>query len=101
VVAVSLKKSHISDHLVKVGRFSFAESYALNRHALSEFFDFWCDRIGQPQAMYDRILGEFAQENNAYCVYPPITEQPPGYSFITNEEDDKSALVQRGWATNC
>jgi len=90
----------VSDSLVKVGRFSFAESYAINGPAMGKFFDYWCDRIGRPNAMYDRILGEFARDNASYCVFPPITSQPAGFSFIANKHDDKADLVRRGWENN-
>lgn len=90
----------LSDNLVKVKRFSFAESYAINGHALVPYFDFWLDRIGKPHAMYDRILGEFAEAVNGYCVYPVLTHQPVGYSHISNRDDDKRDLVRQGWASN-
>jgi GR25 family glycosyltransferase involved in LPS biosynthesis len=90
----------LSDNLVKVARFSFAESYAISGRSLVSFLDFWFDRIGQLQAMYDRILGEFAELNDGYCVYPVITHQPLGYSHIVKANDDKRSLVQRGWQNN-
>jgi len=90
----------LSDNLVKVGRFSFAESYAINRHALVPYLDYWLDRIGHANAMYDRILGEFARDNNGYCVYPVLTHQPVGYSHISDRNDDKRDLVKRGWAAH-
>ncbi len=88
------------DNMVKVRRFSFAESYSINSHALRPYHDFWHDRIGQPNAMYDRILGEFAGAHESYCVVPVITEQPPGYSHIAHGNDDKRDLVMRGWKNN-
>ena len=94
------KVERISENLVKVARFSFAESYAINKHALQPYLDFWLDRIGQRMAMYDRILGEFAEENNGFCVYPVITNQPVGYSHISNGQDDKQQLVTKGWRNN-
>ena len=90
----------LSHNLVKVARFSFAESYAINGPSLVKFHDFWFDRIGQLQAMYDRILGEFAEANGGYCVYPVLTHQPEGYSHISKSNDDKRDLVRRGWANN-
>ncbi len=94
------KVEKLSDNLVKVARFSFAESYAINGPSLMKFHDFWLDRIGQLQAMYDRILGEFAEANDGYCVYPVLTHQPAGYSHISKANDDKLDLVKRGWANN-
>ena len=89
-----------SDGLYKVGTFSCAEAYAFNNGAQERFFDFWCDRIGKPNAMYDFILGEFAEENNGYALYPTITHQPPGYSFIAEDKDNKTELIERGWLNN-
>jgi GR25 family glycosyltransferase involved in LPS biosynthesis len=94
------KVEQLSPNLVKVKRFSFAESYAINGVALRPFHDFWFDRIGSPMAMYDRILGEFAEQNNGYCVYPVLTHQPEGYSHIAGRDDDKRDLVSRGWVKN-
>ena len=90
----------VSHALAKVGTFSFAESYALSRNALLKFFDFWCHRIGQPNAMFDIVLGEYAAAHGGYCVYPLLTHQPPGFSFIGGKVDDKRNLVRRGWANN-
>lgn len=90
----------LSDNLVKVQRFSFAESYAINGHALVPYLDFWFDRIGQQHAMYDRILGEFAEANKGYCVYPVLTHQPNGYSHISKADDNKTNLVSKGWLAN-
>ena len=90
----------VSNNLAKVGSFSFAESYMIRAKALRSFYDFWLDRIGQKQAMYDRILGEFADEHESYCVYPIVTRQPNGYSHISKKNDDKSNLLLRGWQTN-
>jgi len=90
----------LSDNLVKVARFSFAESYAINGPALVPYLDYWLDRIGQPQAMYDFILSGFAEAGNGYCVYPVLTHQPIGYSHISKRNDDKRDLVKRGWVTN-
>ena len=62
--------------------------------------DFWLDRVGQPNAMYDLVLGEFAAAHHGYCTYPLLTEQPPGWSAIGNKVDDKRQLVERGWQNN-
>ena len=87
----------VSDSLVKVGRFSFAESYTFNgRAALKRFQDFWFNNIGQQKAMYDFILSRFAMDNG-YCTYPVITNQPAVYSHIKGDVDDKTNLVRRGW----
>ena len=94
------KVKKVSDNLVKIGRFSFAESYAINEPMLGAFDDFWLDNIGQHQAMYDFILSRFAQ-NSGYCVYPVLTHQPiGGYSHISKGKEDKSDLVTRGWLNN-
>lgn len=89
-----------SDHLVRVGTFSFAEAYSLSRKALVPFYDYWCDRIGQPQAMYDFILGEFASKNYGYAVYPAVTRQVTGISQVSGKVDEKAHLVERGWQNN-
>ena len=96
------KVEKISDNLVKVARFSFAEAYAINGYcALVDFLDYWLDSIGQHQAMYDFILSRFATANNGYCVYPVLTHQPiGGYSHISKENEDKHDLVIRGWLNN-
>jgi len=91
---------HIGENLVKVGRFSFAESYTFNGNApMVAFQRFWFNNIGQPAAMYDFILSRFAMDNG-YCTYPVITNQPPVYSHIKGDVDDKTHLVQRGWQSN-
>lgn len=91
----------LSDNLVKIKRFSFAEAYAINGFStLLSFQDYWLDNIGQPQAMYDFILSRFAQ-GNGYCVYPVLTHQPRGgYSHISKTKEDKHGLVTRGWVNN-
>ena len=95
------KVERVSDNLVRVKRFSFAEAYAINGPALQPFHDFWLDNIGQWQAMYDFILSRFAQSGNGYCVHPVLTHQPiGGYSHITKKKEDKSGLVLRGWQNN-
>lgn len=89
-----------SDNLKRVGTFSFAESYAINRPALLRFYDYWSDRIGRVGAMYDFILGEFASRNNGFCVHPLLTSQPPGMSQISGKLEDKRDLIERGWANH-
>lgn len=86
--------------LVRVGTFSFAESYSISGRSLRKFFDFWCDRIGHPNAMYDFALGEFAAANNGFCTYPLMTEQPISFSQVGGKVDDKTQLVERGWRNN-
>lgn len=88
------------EHLVRVGRFSFAEAYAINQWALDLLLEHWFDRQGQPDAMFDRILGEFAQLVPAFAVYPPVTFQPAGYSHVADKDDDKSHCVESGWANH-
>lgn len=90
----------VSEHLVRVGRFSFAEAYCINGWCLGPFLEYWASRIGQPHAAFDRILGEFAAEYGGYCVVPTITRQPAGYSFIGEREDDKTHCVESGWANH-
>ena len=91
--------NRISENLVKIGRFSFAEAYTINTHALEDFQDFWLDNIGQDKAMYDFILSRFAMDRG-YCTYPVLTNQPPGFSHISQGNDDKTTLVERGWQNN-
>jgi hypothetical protein len=87
--------------LVKVGTFSFAESYSINGRSLRKFFDFWCDRVGQPHAMYDFVLGEFAAANNGFCTHPLMTEQGINFSHVGQKVDTgKQQLVERGWRNN-
>jgi hypothetical protein len=83
--------------LVRVGKFSCAEAYALTREALVEFFSYWCNRISKSDAMYDFILGEFAEKHLAYCVYPLVCEQRAGVSQVSGKLDDKRKLIARGW----
>lgn len=87
--------------LVKVSTFSFAEAYSLSRKALRPFLDFWLDRIGQPNAMYDFVLGEFAAAHNGYCVYPLMTWQAAVPSHISGKVEDRSHLLAKGWANLC
>lgn len=90
----------VSDNLVRIGRFSFAESYSVNGlSTLKRLQDFWYDNIGQDKAMYDFILSRFAMEKG-YCTFPVITNQAPGYSHIAQRNDDKAPLVAKGWLTN-
>jgi hypothetical protein len=88
------------DGLVRVGTFSFAEAYSISRKALLPFYDFWCDRIGQPQAMYDFILGEYAAANVGYACYPTITRQRKGVSLVSGKADEKGHLIEKGWRAN-
>jgi hypothetical protein len=90
----------ISENLVRVGAFSFAEAYSLNRKAILPFLDYWFDNIGQPQAQFDFILGRFAKERNGYCVVPVVTRQRKSVSMISGTIDEKDVLVERGWRTN-
>ena len=69
----------------------------MNFPMAAHFLDYWLDRIGQPNAMFDRILGEFARDNNGYAIYPPITSQPAGYSFVAERNDDKTNCIESGW----
>ena len=51
--------------------------------------------------MFDFILGEFAaRTGSAYCVYPSISYQPDGWSYIGTKTDSKRDLIQRGWDNN-
>ena len=92
--------TQVSEYVYSVGEFSCAEAYLLNRQSMLDFVLFWCDRAGQPNAMFDFILGEFAAQGGGYAVYPTITHQPVGYSHIGNKIDDKTALIERGWLAN-
>ena len=90
----------IGGNLYKVKTFSCAEGYAFNNGAQRRFADFWCDRIGKENGMYDFILGDFAAENNAYAIFPTITKQADVYSEIARRKDSKTALIERGWRNN-
>jgi len=90
----------VSENVYRVGRFSCAEAYCLNRDSMLEFVQFWCDRAGQPNAMFDFILGEFAAQGGGYALYPTMTHQPPGWSQIGQRMDDKQGLIERGWQAN-
>jgi hypothetical protein len=89
-----------SDGVVRVGTFSFAEAYSLSRKALLPFYEFWCDRIGQKQAMYDFILGEFACNHIGYACHPVVTRQRKVVSHVSGDIDEKGHLVAKGWAAN-
>ncbi|GAG17381.1 unnamed protein product, partial [marine sediment metagenome] len=67
---------------------------------LIAWLDYWCDNIGQKNAMVDLQLGRFAAEHRGYCVYPLMTRQPPGFSQIANKEDSKDGCLEKGWRTN-
>lgn len=86
--------------LVRVRKFSFAEAYAVRGELLGELHAYWCNRISQPHAMFDFILGEFAAARRSYCFYPVLTEQAFMPSHISGEIDDKRGLIARGWAAN-
>jgi hypothetical protein len=89
-----------SDGVVRVGTFSFAEAYSLSRKALLPFYEFWCDRIGQRQAMYDFILGEYAAKTTSYACHPVVTRQRDVVSHVSGEHDPKGHLIAKGWQQN-
>jgi hypothetical protein len=84
--------------LVKVSTFSFAEAYLLSARAQLAFFEFWCNRAGQPDAMIDLVLGEFAAKHNGYCAFPLLTEQRQVVSHVSGKVDQKAHLLAKGWA---
>ena len=86
-----------SDTLAKVGKFSFADSYAFNEERAIQFFNNWCDSITDKNAMYDFILGNFAKNNNAFCTYPLLCNQRPGVSQVSGKHDNKDSIVARAW----
>lgn len=86
-----------SETLAKVGKFSFADSYAFNEGRAIQFFDSWCNGITKNDAMYDFILGQFSKNNNAFCTYPLLCNQRPNISQISGKHDDKSSIVARAW----
>ena len=90
----------VSEGVYRVGRFSCAEAYMLNRKSMWEFLQFWCDRAGQPDAMFDFILGEYAAMGGGYAMYPTLTRQLAGFSHIGQKFDDKGDLIERGWRNN-
>lgn len=90
----------IGKYLAKVGTFSFADAYCINGKSIRSFFDLWCEKITQENAMYDFILGEYASKNKAYCTYPLICEQAPGMSYVSGKYEDKSSIVARAWTNH-
>lgn len=91
----------VGDCLYKIKTFSCAEAYAFNNGAQKRFLDFWANRFGQKNAMYDFILGEFAAASNGYAIYPTITSQVCGYSHIAKCVDKRKAdVIHRGWQVN-
>jgi len=93
--------TQVSEFVYEIsGGFSCAEAYVMNRDSMRDFIPFWCDRAGQPNAMFDFILGEFAAQGGGYALYPTMTHQPPGYSQIGLKHDDKRDLIERGWKAN-
>jgi len=86
-----------SDNLAKVGLYSFADAYCIQRSILLPFIDYWFDRISKPKAAYDFILGDFAATVNSYAVYPIICEQRPGASIISGGQDNKKHLITSRW----
>jgi len=87
----------VTDNLAQISTFSFAESYAIPGRSLTAWLDFWFDRVGQPKAMVDIILGEFADMHNGLAAYPTITHQPDGISQITWRHDSKGSCLDKGW----
>ena len=92
--------TRVAAGLVKVRRFSFAEAYSLNRKALLPFVEMWVDRIGAYDALFDFILGEFADGHQGYCVFPLVCWQEPNVSQISGKSEDKRGMVERGWVVN-
>ena len=86
--------------LVKVSTFSFAEAYLISAKAQGPFLDYWLDRAGQPNAMIDLVLGEFASRHNGYCAWPLLTEQRPIVSHVSGKVDERAHLLQKGWAAH-
>ena len=82
------------------GGYSCADGYVITRNAIEDFLPFWCDRAGQPNAMYDFILGEFAAKFMGYAIHPAVLHQPPGWSHIGQKHDDKRELIRKGWEAN-
>lgn len=85
-----------SKHLAKVTRFCFADAYCIPREKLEEYIDWWLNRISKKEAMYDFILGDFAEKSESYCVYPPICKQRSGYSIIGQKHDEKT-YTTKSW----
>lgn len=92
--------NRFNDELVSIGAWSFAEAYLLHYRSMREFVQFWCDRAGQSNAMFDIVLGEFAAHGGGYAYYPSVTHQPVQYSYIGQKVDDKSGCINKGWTTN-
>ena len=92
--------TRVNDELVRIGTFSCAEAYLLHYKSMRDFVQFWCNRAGQSNAMFDMILGEFAAQGGGYAYYPTVTHQPVQYSYIGGKVDDKSGCINKGWATN-
>jgi len=91
----------VIDGIYRISTFSCAEAYVVNPFAITYIVNFWLDRIGQPNAMWDFILGEYvARHQTGYALYPTLTHQPPGWSQIGNKHDDKRDLIERGWKSN-
>jgi GR25 family glycosyltransferase involved in LPS biosynthesis len=90
----------VTDNLAEISAFSFAESYAIPAESLVSWLDFWCDNIGQKNAMVDIQLGRWALENNGFAVYPTITHQPDGISQISGQHDCKDKCIRNGWRNN-
>ena len=90
----------IGNHLVRVGTWGCAEAYSVRGPHLRPMIEFWLDRATKPNAMLDFITGEYASLTNSYAIYPPVTQQLPGWSEIGQKHDDKRDLVRRGWANN-
>jgi hypothetical protein len=90
-----------SEGLYRVTTFSFAEAYVVRPWAVQYILNFWLDRVGQHNALWDIILGEYvAKHKTGYAVYPQLTHQPPGYSHIGMKVDDKTHLIEKGWQTH-
>ena len=86
-----------SETLAEVGKFSFADSYAFNEGRAKQFFDMWCNRITNKDAMYDFILGDFAKKKNAFCTYPLLCNQRPDISQVDGKPDNKDSVIARAW----
>lgn len=89
----------VGECLYRVGLFSCAEAYAINGRQ-GDFLSYWFDRVTQNTAMFDFILGEFAEKNNAYAVFPTVTHQRDVKSQISGEVESKSNLIKKGWQQN-
>lgn len=86
------KATRINNAIVKVKRFCFASAYIMTRKTMLSFLNYWYDRITQPNAMFDFILGDFSATVNSYAFYPVICKQRTGYSIIGKKHDDKTNL---------